>query len=117
MALVVPGAPVSVLLDHGLTEEITGKLMEGGVTTVEKLGEMTPEQVERIPGIAAEMVEPIQQAVMNYYGQFETSVDGAAGSEEAEPPVEAVPESAEAPTEGPEAAEPQEQSVTMDTEK
>ena len=117
MALVVPGAPVSVLLDHGLTEEITGKLMEGGVTTVEKLGEMTPEQVERIPGIAAEMVEPIQQAVMNYYGQFETSVDGAAGSEEAEPPVEAVPESAEAPAEGPEAAEPQEQSVTMDTEK
>jgi N utilization substance protein A len=117
MALVVPGAPVSVLLDHGLTEEITGKLMEGGVTTVEKLGEMTPEQVERIPGIAAEMVEPIQQAVMNYYGQFETSVDGAAGSEETEPPVEAVPESAEAPTEGPEAAEPQEQSVTMDTEK
>ena len=44
--LVVPGAPVSVLLDHGLTESMTEALMAGGVPTVEKLGAMTPEQLE-----------------------------------------------------------------------
>ncbi len=81
--LVVPGAPVSVLLDHGLTEELTGALLAGGVTTVEKLGAMTPEELEGISGIGPEMVQPIQQAVMNYYGQFEGSVEGEASAEAA----------------------------------
>ena len=50
-ALVVPGAPVSVLVDHGLSDEISEKLMAGGISTVEKLGSMTPEQLEEIPEI------------------------------------------------------------------
>ena len=50
-ALVVPGAPVSVLIEHGLPEKLVEKLMEGGIATVEKLGSMTPEQLEEIPGI------------------------------------------------------------------
>src|SRR6202044_3931518 len=50
-ALVVPGAPVSVLLDHGLAEAVAEKLMAAGVATVEKLGAMTPEQLEEIPGV------------------------------------------------------------------
>ena len=70
-ALVVPGAPVSVLIDHGLTETLVEKLMAAGVATVEKLGAMTPEQLEEIPGIGGEMVEKIQSAVVSYYGQFE----------------------------------------------
>jgi transcription termination/antitermination protein NusA len=37
-ALVPTGAPVSVLIDHGLSEEIAEKLIEAGVATVEKLG-------------------------------------------------------------------------------
>ena len=49
-ALVVPGAPVSVLIDHGLTEKLVEKLLEAGVGTVEKLGAMTPEQLEAIRG-------------------------------------------------------------------
>jgi transcription termination/antitermination protein NusA len=73
--LVVPGAPVTVLLDHGLTEAITESLMTGGVPTVEKLGAMTPEQLEAIAGIGSE-VELIQQAVLSYYGQFENPMDG-----------------------------------------
>ncbi len=70
-ALVVPGAPVTVLMDHGLAETVAEKLMEAGVATVEKLGAMTPEQLEEIPGIEQEMVENIQSAVVAYYGQFE----------------------------------------------
>jgi N utilization substance protein A len=70
-ALVVPGAPVTVLIDHGMTEAVSEKLMEAGVATVEKLGAMTPEELEEIPGVDQEMVENIQTAVVAYYGQFE----------------------------------------------
>jgi N utilization substance protein A len=72
-ALVVPGAPVSVLIDHGLTEAMVEKLMVGGVSTVESLGSMTPEDLEALPGIDPETVESIQVAVNSYYGQFESS--------------------------------------------
>ena len=74
-ALVVPGAPVSVLIEHGLPEKMVEKLLEGGITTVEKLGNMTPEELEEIPGIGPKMVEKIQDAVVSYYGQYEESVD------------------------------------------
>src|SRR5579872_3016083 len=80
-ALVAPGAPVSVLIDHGLAEEVVEKLIQAGVGTVEKLGNMTPEELETIPEIGPEMVEQIQQTVNAYYGQFEDSP----GGENAEP--------------------------------
>jgi N utilization substance protein A len=83
-ALTVPGAPVSVLIDYGLSEKIAEQLLESGVTTVEKLGSMTPEQLEEIPGIEPELVEKIQLAVNAYYGQFETGgqpVEAAGGAE------------------------------------
>jgi transcription termination/antitermination protein NusA len=103
-ALVVPGAPVSVLIDHGLDEASVQKLMEGGVSTVERLGSMTPEELEEIPDIDPEMVEKIQLAVNSYYGQFEGSVESPAG----EPPPEEAPaeeSAAEAVTAGEAAAE------------
>jgi N utilization substance protein A len=87
-ALVVPGAPVNVLIDHGMTEAVAEKLIAAGVTTVEKLGAMTPEQLEEIPGIEQEMVENIQTAVVGYYGQFEQQEETPA----TEPPVEASDE-------------------------
>ncbi|HME09359.1 MAG TPA: transcription termination factor NusA [Bryobacteraceae bacterium] len=70
-ALVPAGAPVSVLIDHGLADNIVQKLMEGGVGTVEALGSMTPEDLEVLPGIDAPMIEKILMAVNGYYGQFE----------------------------------------------
>src|SRR5271170_7901567 len=70
-ALVVPGAPVSVLIDHGLAETVVEKLMAAGIPTVERLGSMTPEQLEEIEGVGDDMVEQIQAAVNGYYGQFE----------------------------------------------
>jgi N utilization substance protein A len=72
-ALTVPGAPVSVLVDHGIPDTLIEKLMAAGVATVEKLGGMTPEELEEIPGIGVDLVETIQQAVVSYYGQFEAT--------------------------------------------
>lgn len=40
---------------------------------MEKLGGMTPEDLEAIPGIGAQVVEKIQVAVNAYYSQFEPS--------------------------------------------
>ncbi len=78
-ALVVPGAPVAVLLDHGLAEEVVEKLMAAGVPTVERLGSMTPEELDAI-GIGADMVEQIQLSVNGYYGQFESPADDDAAA-------------------------------------
>jgi N utilization substance protein A len=84
-ALVVPGAPVSVLIDYGLGDKLAEKLIESGISTVEKLGSMTPEQLEEIPGIEENLVEKIQLAVNNYYGQFETGENAAAPTVDSEP--------------------------------
>jgi len=83
-ALVVPGAPVSVLIEHGLAEFTVEKLVEAGVGTVEKLGSMTPEELEALPEIGIEAVEQIQLAVNSYYSQFETT-DSSAVQEEVVP--------------------------------
>ncbi len=80
-ALVVPGAPVTVLVDHGLEEEIVERLADAGVNTVEQLGAMTPEQLEAIPGIGPETVQAIQIAVNSYYAQFEEVLEPAAVEE------------------------------------
>jgi N utilization substance protein A len=87
-ALVVPGAPVSALLEHGLTEKIVERLAEAGIGTVEALGSMTPEQLEEIEDIGPKTVERILLAVNSYYQQFEDAITG--------PP----PEASDAPPEG-----------------
>jgi N utilization substance protein A len=74
-ALVVPGAPVSVLVDHGVQELVIEKLMAAGITTVESLGSMTPEELEAVPGIEPAMVEEVQIAVNSYYGQYEVEAE------------------------------------------
>src|SRR5580658_2525296 len=83
-AMVVPGAPVAVLIDHGVPEELVERLMTAGVTTVERLGSMTPEELDAI-GVDAGMVEGIQLAVNGYYGQFEEPVEEAPAAENAAP--------------------------------
>ncbi|MBI1789713.1 MAG: transcription termination/antitermination protein NusA [Acidobacteria bacterium] len=106
-ALVAPGAPVSVLVDYGLADKLAEKLVEAGIGTVEKLGSMTPEQLEEIPGVEPKMVEKIQQAVNSYYAQFEATGEAAgeaAVQESEEPAVEAIPAAAD---EAPEVVETQ----------
>jgi N utilization substance protein A len=69
---------------------------------VEKLGSMTPEELEEIPGIGPKLVERIQVAVNGYYLQFEEvleepAAEGAAAAEPAAPEVAATAEAAEEP--------------------
>ena len=81
-ALVAPGAPVSVLVDYGLPEKVAESLLASGVGTIERLGGMTPEQLQEIPGIDPEAVEHLQVAVNSYYSQFEESAAGDENPEE-----------------------------------
>jgi N utilization substance protein A len=70
-AMVGAGTPVSILIEHGLGDKMVDKLLESDISTVERLADMTPEQLEEIPGIGPKMVEKIQVAVNSYYLQFE----------------------------------------------
>jgi len=70
-ALVSPGAPVSVLADYGLSDGTIERLIQGGVGTIDQLGAMTPEQIDEIQDLGEEAVQHIQDAVNNYYAQFE----------------------------------------------
>ncbi len=64
MAALSVGAPVSVLIEQGLTEEVVDKLSQPAIGTVEKLGAMTPEELEQIPGIGPEFggADPVRGA-------------------------------------------------------
>lgn len=86
------GTPVSVLIEHGLSENLVDKLLEAGSSTIERLADMTPEQLEEIPGIGPKMVEKITMAVGGYYAQFESNGTDAESVEPIEPNGEAPAE-------------------------
>lgn len=69
--LVISGAPVSVLIEHGLEEGVVEKLVAAGIGTVEKLGSKTPEELEAIPEIDEITITQIQTAIVSFYGQYE----------------------------------------------
>jgi N utilization substance protein A len=80
-----------------LGETILEKLIAAGITTVEALADMTPEQLEEVPGIGEKTVEKISVAVRHYFGQYEegeerpaVAVDVAAAGEESS--MEKTPE-------------------------
>ena len=90
-ALVPAGAPVSVLIDHGLAEEIVEKLIEGGVGHGREAGLHDAGRIGSHPGHRAEQtVEKILIAVNAYYAQFEPT------NETAELPLELAEPGAEA---------------------
>src|SRR6201993_563466 len=85
--------PLDKVTDLG--EALIAKLHEAGITTVEALADMTPEQLEEVPGVGPKTVEKISIAVNNYFSTLETT------------PAAAVPEAGEAAAvEGGAAAEP-----------
>src|SRR5689334_10969388 len=109
-ALTAPGTPLSEL--KGVGPKTVEKIEAHGVTTIEKLADMTPEQLTAIPGIGEKMVEKIQFAVAGHFqsleqqqaaeatqpaeleeqpGEAEQLASGEAVSEEAAPEEPAAP--------------------------
>jgi N utilization substance protein A len=64
-----PTTPVEQIVELG--ETILEKLIAAGITTVEELADMTPEQLEEVPGIGEKTVEKISVAVRHYFGHYE----------------------------------------------
>ena len=64
-----PSTPIEQVTELGAG--ILQKLVTAGITTVEALADMTPEQLEEIPGIGEKTLEKISVAVRNYFSRFE----------------------------------------------
>jgi len=64
-----PTTPIEQVTELG--DSILEKLIAAGITTVEELADMTPEQLEEIPGIGEKTLEKISVAVRHYFGQYE----------------------------------------------
>jgi N utilization substance protein A len=69
-----PNTPIEQVAELG--ETIIQKLVTAGITTVEALADMTPEQLEEIPGIGEKTLEKISIAVRHYFGHFEEGEEG-----------------------------------------
>jgi N utilization substance protein A len=69
-----PNTPIEQVAELG--EAIIQKLVTAGITTVEALADMTPEQLEEIPGIGEKTLEKISIAVRHYFGHFEEGEEG-----------------------------------------
>jgi N utilization substance protein A len=83
----------------GLGEGLVEKLSAAGVSTVEALADMTPEQLEAIEGIGPKTVEKISLAVNNYFSSLESGEAAATSPAEGEAAVEPVAEEMAAGTE------------------
>ena len=99
-----------------LGEQIIQKLVAAGITTVEALADMTPEQLEEIPGIGEKTLEKISTAVRHYFGQYEEGEERpglSASSEESSESAEAR-EIAEAKAESDASLEEEEDALRLD---
>jgi transcription termination/antitermination protein NusA len=93
MAAMAPPPTTPLESVTGLGEGLVEKLSAAGVTTVEALADMTPEQLEAIEGIGPKTVEKISLAVNNYFASLE---QGEAGGVEGEVGPEGVTAEGEA---------------------
>ncbi len=92
-----PATPIEQVTELG--DGIIQKLVAAGITTVEALADMTPEQLEEIPGIGEKTLERISVAVRHYFGHFEQGEEEQAVSPSEEPAGEEAALSAAADTE------------------
>jgi N utilization substance protein A len=70
-ALTAPGTALTELA--GVGPKTIEKLEAAGISSIEKLADMTPEQLVEIPGIGEKMVEKIHQSVAAYFEALETA--------------------------------------------
>jgi len=110
-ALTAPATPLTVLA--GVGAKTIEKIEAAGITSLEKLAGMTPEQLMEIPGIGEKMVDKIYQAVNRFYEGGEAAAAGevaeATGeSTEETPAAEVATEQETAPEETAPVAESQE---------
>jgi N utilization substance protein A len=63
-----PSTPIEQVTE--LASGVLQKLVAAGITTVEALADMTPEQLEEIPGIGEKTLEKISLAVRHYFEQY-----------------------------------------------
>jgi N utilization substance protein A len=73
-ALTAPGTPLSEL--KGVGPKTIEKIEAHGVSSIEKLADMTPEQLTAIPGIGEKMVEKIQLSVAAHFQSLEQQQAG-----------------------------------------
>jgi N utilization substance protein A len=102
-ALTAPTTPLTALA--GVGAKTIEKIEAAGITNVEKLAGMTPEQLMEIPGIGEKMVDKIYQAVNRFYeGGVEAAAAAPAGENTDDVAVEgeATPPEGEAAAESPE---------------
>jgi N utilization substance protein A len=104
MAAMAPPPTTPLESVTGLGEGLVEKLSAAGVTTVEALADMTPEQLEAIEGIGPKTVEKISLAVNNYFASLEQGEAGGAEGEVAADGVTAEGEAAAEEDVAPEAA-------------
>ncbi len=105
-ALTAPTTPLTALA--GVGAKTIEKIEAAGITNVEKLAGMTPEQLMEIPGIGEKMIDKIYQAVNRFYeGGGEAAAGAEATAEGAETPAAegSTEAAAEGSTETAEAAE------------
>jgi N utilization substance protein A len=116
-ALTAPATPLTVLA--GVGPKTIEKIEAAGISSLEKLAGMTPEQLMEIPGIGEKMVDKIYQAVNRYYegGEAapaegeEVAEDGETNSVEASETASSdvsteIPEDSKESAAGAESAEP-----------
>ncbi len=103
-ALTAPTTPLTALA--GVGPKTIEKIEAAGITSLEQLAGMTPEQLMEIPGIGEKMVDKIYQAVNQFYegGGVVAAAEGSAETIEASAEsgeAEAATESEAAETESP----------------
>ncbi len=128
-ALTAPATALTVLA--GVGPKTNEKLEAAGITSLEKLASMTPEQLMEIPGIGEKMIDKIYQAVNRFYESGEAAAattEGAeavventdeiveeAGVEKAEGAVEATEETATETSEQEATTETSEQDASIES--
>jgi transcription termination/antitermination protein NusA len=74
-ALTTPGTPLEQLA--GIGPKTVEKIQAAGISSIERLADMTPEKLMEIPGIGDKMVEKIYQAVRAHFENLDAQQAGA----------------------------------------